>query len=114
MDEKVLLRGSRKSIGNDEHISNPVKEEVTETIRDESPAKEETAVPPTVRNGVIVTPNNILYVKVRKKPSFDSEPIEVLRKGDKVKLLKKETNFWKVSTSTNKIAYISSEFIKEE
>lgn len=112
MDEK-MLRGSRKE-KNDENTLNPVKEEVKEETKEESPVKVETPVPPTVKNGVIITTGNTLHVKVRKEPNFKSETLEVLRKGDKVKLLGKETGFWKVSTSTNKIAYISSEFIKEE
>lgn len=72
---------------------------------------ETTTVPPTGINGEII---NTLYVKVRREPNFDSEVLEVLRKGDKVKVLEKGNGFWKVSTSVNKIAYISSEFIKEE
>lgn len=83
-----------------------------EETAEPSPAEvETTTVPPTVTNGEIV---NALYVKVRREPNFDSEVLEVLRKGDKVKVMEKGNIFWKVSTSINKIAYISSEFIKEE
>lgn len=93
-------------------ITEAVNEEVERIIAEESPAEvETTTVPQTVINGEIV---NTLHVKVRRDPNFESEVLEVLRKGDKVKILEKGTDFWKVSTSVNKIAYISSEFIKEE
>lgn len=76
-----------------------------------SPAEMETTVPPTVINGKVV---NALNVNVRRGPSLDSEVLEVLTKGDKVKVLEKRKYFWKVSTSANKIAYISSAFVEEE
>lgn len=106
-----MSRGNRKEKFCDEPMTKTVKAEVEKVIRDTSPAEMETPVPPTVRNGEIV---NTLQVRVRKEPSFESEVVEVLRKGDKVKILKREGDFWKVSTSMNKIAYISSEFIKED
>lgn len=82
------------------------EEEITEM----SPAEVETTGPETT-NGTII---NSLFVKVRREPSFESEVIEVLRKGDTVVVLGKEGDFYKVATSVNKTAYISSEFIKEE
>lgn len=86
-------------------------EEPLTEIKEESPSDVETTVPPTVTNGEII---NALNVKVRKTPNPESKVLEVLRKGDKVKVLEKGDDFWKVSTSVNKIAYISSNFIKEE
>lgn len=105
-------RVSKKDRFQSEPITEAVREEVEKIIVEESPAEvETTTVPPTVTNGEIV---NTLHVKVRREPSFESEVLEVLRKGDKVKVLEKGNDFWKVSTSVNNIAYISSEFIKEE
>lgn len=77
---------------------------------EQSPAEVETTVPPTVTNGVIV---NALLVNVRREPCLNADVLEVLRKGDKVAILEKGTEFWKVSTSVNKIAYISSDFVME-
>ena len=106
-----MARVRKKDRFRGEPITEAVSEEV-EKMAEESPAEVETStVPPTVTNGEIV---NTLHVKVRREPSFESEVLEVLRKGDKVKVLEKENDFWKVSTSVNKIAYISSDFVKEE
>lgn len=91
------------------HEEYPTIEEVV-TKKEESPAQEETTGPETI-NGIIV---NRLNVNVRKESDLESEVLEVLRKGDKVTILGKENGFHKVSTSTNSIAYISSDFIKEE
>lgn len=85
--------------------------DINNKVKEKSPAEVETTVPPTVINGIII---NSLYVKVRKGPSFESEVVEVLRKGDKVKVLEKGAKFWKVSTNSNIVAYISSDFIEEE
>ena len=105
-------RVSKKDRFQGEPITEAVSEEVEKIVAEESPAEVETKTAPlTVTNGEIV---NTLHVKVRREPSFESEVLEVLRKGDKVKVLEKGNDFWKVSTSVNKIAYISSEFIKEE
>lgn len=88
------------------------KEFEQEETAEMSPAEvETTTVPPTVRNGEII---NALHVKVRRDPSFESEVLEILRKGDKVKILEKGVGFWKIKTSTNPIAYIAAEYIKEE
>lgn len=81
-------------------------------VKEESPAKVETTVPPTVtKNGKIV---NAIHVNVRTKPNLESDVLEILRKGDKVTILEMGESFCKVSTSKNKIAYISSKFIEEE
>lgn len=76
-----------------------------------SPAEVETMVSETIKNGTIV---GALNVNVRKGPSLESEVLEVLRKGDKVRILDKDNNFYKVSTSVNPVAYIAFDFIKEE
>lgn len=78
---------------------------------DESSAEGEANGPET-KNGVIV---NALNVNVRKEPSLETNNvIEILRQGDKVKILDKVGDFYKVSTSTNSVAYIFSSYIKEE
>lgn len=107
-----MTRGNRSSqVFFDDFISDDLtKKEIAKTI-EKSPTEVETPVPPTVTNGVIA---NALYVKVRKEPDFESDVLEVLPKGDKVTILEKGKDFWKVSTSINKIAYISSQFVKEE
>lgn len=86
-----------------------VVKEPTE-IRETSHAEVGAAGPET-KNGIVA---NSLHVKVRKEPSFEADVLEVLRKGDKVVILGKEGEFYKVSTSVNKLAYISLDFIKEE
>lgn len=84
--------------------------EEDEKTTEYSPAEVEKNGPET-KNGILV---NSLHVKVRKEPSYESDVLEILRKGDKVVVLGKSEGFYKVSTSVNKIAYISSDFIKEE
>lgn len=78
--------------------------------KENSPAEEEINGPET-KNGIIV---NALNVKIRKEPSFESGTIGVVRKGDKVTILEKLKEFYKVSTEKNGIGYISLDFIKEE
>lgn len=73
------------------------------------PAEVETTGPET-KNGIV---KDCLHVKVRNRPSYDSDVVEVLRKGDKVKILGKVGDFYRVSTSVNNDAYISSDFIEE-
>lgn len=75
-----------------------------------SPADVETTVPPTDKNGEIV---NALLVKARKKADKESEVVEFLRKGTKVKILGQEKGFYKISISETE-GYIMSEYIKEE
>lgn len=74
------------------------------------PAEVETDGPET-KNGIV---KDCLHVKVRKEPGYDSDVLEILRAGDKVTILGKVGNFYRVSTSVNRDAYISSEFVGEE
>lgn len=76
-----------------------------------SPAKRGTNGPET-KNGIIT---NSSIVNLRSEPSLDrNNVIELKRDGDKVKILDKIGDFYKVTTSVNKIAYVFSHFIKEE
>lgn len=86
-----------------------VSEEVKE-ITEESPAEVETTGPET-KNGII---KGSMYVNVRREPWVDENVLEVLRLGDKVKILGTVDGFYKVSTSAHKIAYISKDFVEEE
>lgn len=95
----------KKDYENESILCNNFEKEET------SPAEVETPVPKTVINGKIV---NTLHVNVRREPTSDSDVLEILRKGDRVKVLEKGEEFWKVSTSVHRIAYISSNFIEEE
>ena len=103
----MATKGNRKEKTYDEVIFDETKKISTES----SPAKVETAVPQTVKNGIII---NALLVNVRERPSFESRVLEVLKKGDKVKILKKGIDFWKVSTKNHSVAYISSKYVTEE
>lgn len=86
-----------------------IDEELKENT-DESLAEVETNGPET-KNGKII---NSLFVKARKKPSFESDVLEILRKGDPVKIIDRVGDFYKVSTILNELAYVSSEFVMEE
>lgn len=77
-------------------------------IAEQSPAEVETTGPETI-NGIII---NAKLVNVRKKPSFHSEVLEVLREGDMVTILDSEGEYYKVSTSVNKEAYIYGSYVK--
>lgn len=81
----------------------------TET-KAKSPAEVEINGPETT-NGTVI---NSIYVKVRKEPNYESEVLELLRKGDKVRILGRNGEFYIVSTNTISVAYISSDFIKED
>lgn len=86
-----------------------VEPEVEKELTEESPAQVETTGPET-KYGTIT---NAALVNVRKKPSLGSEVLEVLARGEKVKVLGKSGGFYKVSTRLNRTAYISSNFIEE-
>lgn len=99
--------------GNNRNNKQPEKEVVKETMvtTEVSPAEVETNGPET-KNGII---DGAMFVKVRREPWTDDDNVlEVLRKGDKVTIFGKVDGFYKVSTSVNKVAYISSDFVKEE
>lgn len=72
-----------------------------------SPAQVEKNGPET-KNGISTN-----LVKLRKDPSFESEVIEILGKGEKIKTIGKVKGFNKVCTESGHIGYISSKFIKE-
>ena len=93
-------------------VKNEINDELKETNTEKIPAEEEQTGPETIKGtGIIV---NSLFVKVRREPSTDADTVEVLRKGDKVASIGKAEEFYKVRTSTNRNAYILSEFVKEE
>lgn len=87
-------------------------EKITEnnTFTEYSPAEVEKTGPET-KNGIIV---NALFVNVRREPDYESEMVELLRKSDRVVIVGKVGEFYKVNTSVNRGVYISSNFIKEE
>lgn len=98
---------------NNRNNRQPEKEIAKESLisTEVSPAEVEMNGPET-KNGII---DGAMFVKVRREPWADDDNIlEVLRNGDKVTILGKVDGFYKVSTTMNKIAYISSSFIKEE
>lgn len=105
-----MARGNRKDRFYTEPMNGSVKEEVEETIIETFPAEEETTGPET-KNGTVI---NSLHVKVRRDPSFESDVVEYLRKGDTVIIHGMENGFYRVSTKRIPLAYIYSEFIKEE
>lgn len=74
-----------------------------------SPAEEEINGPET-KNGIVI---NALNVKIRKEPSFESDTIGLLRKGDEVTIMEKINDFYNISTKQNIVGYVSSDFIKE-
>lgn len=82
----------------------------TEEITEESPAEEETNGPET-KNGIIV---NSSTVRVREAPSYKSKTLGVMMRGDKVTILGKENEFYKISTRGIREAYIAKQFIEEE
>lgn len=84
-------------------------------MTDSSPAQVETNGPET-RNGIIV---NALYVKMRKEPTFESEILGILRKGDQVEIYEQTNEFYKVRpksvyVNNSRIVYIDKQYIKEE
>ncbi len=74
-----------------------------------TPTKDESSGPGTV-NGII---DNADSVNVRRRPSMTASVVEVLRKGDHVKILDEDKNFYKVFTPHNLSGYIVSNYVKE-
>lgn len=79
-----------------------------------SPAEMETTGPETINGIVTGTIINSIHVRARREPNIESDVIELLRKGDHVKILGNVAGFYKVETFANNIAYILSDFVKEE
>lgn len=90
---------SRRFFGIDE-----MKETTSET-----PTKDESTGPDTV-NGEIY---NAACVNVREYPKPMAKVLEVLNKGEKVKIMGKESGFCKVSTPNGFIGYIVAMYVKE-
>lgn len=77
-----------------------------------SPSAEMEAMAPKTKMGTIV---NSVVVKIRKEPNLKSDILEILQKGDKIRIRKKLDNgFYEVSTSAHSIAFILSDFIEED
>lgn len=93
-----------------EHEITEENVEEDHTVTEESPAEMETTGPETI-NGIII---NSVHVRARREPNIESDVIELLRKGDHVKILGNVDGFYKVETFANNIAYILSDFVKEE
>lgn len=74
-----------------------------------TPTKDESAGPETV-NGVI---DNAACVNVREHPDKMAKILEVLNKGEEVKILGKEYEFCKVSTPRGFVGYIVAMYVKE-
>lgn len=98
-----MARGSRTRI-------KTIEESISENVTEQSPAEVETTGPETI-NGIIV---NALHVNARREPSLESDPVDVLDRGEVVEVLEKRKYFWKIRTSKDRIAYISSAFIEED
>lgn len=101
---------SKKGKFYDDSTFDEKKKDVVETITEQSSAEVETTGPET-KNGIIT---NALFVKLRQEPNFNSEVVMVLRKDDVVTIVGKHGDFYKVTTKSNKVGYISSPFVKEE
>lgn len=101
--------GTTESIIDSEH-------EYDEEI-DEFPVQEQNG--PETRYGIVI---NTQYVNLRKEPSYTAEVLDILAKGDRVKILEhlKERGFYRISvrnlSATKDLddVYISSKFLKEE
>lgn len=74
-----------------------------------SPAEMETTGPET-KYGVVA---HAKRVNVRNQPSLVAEVLEIIHEGDKVVILAKLPNFYKVATGNSPEAYIDSRYIEE-
>lgn len=88
-----------------------IKKENDETnkLTDQSPAQMETNGPET-KYGIII---NSLYVKFRSRPNFESEPIGILRKDEKIEILERLDEFYKVRVEDHDV-YVAAKYVKEE
>lgn len=91
------------------HISEK-KKKFADYITEDPPAQVEEDGPET-KNGIII---NSLYVKMRKEPDFESDVIELLKKGDRVIMHERSNEFYRVSTTKNRVGYIAAQYVTEE
>lgn len=71
---------------------------------------EEKSNGPKTVNGVI---SNASLVNLREAASTSSKVLEVLKEGERVKILEKRDGFCKVFTSSNRAGYAVSKYVKE-
>lgn len=88
------------------------KNKETNELTDQSPAQVETNGPET-KYGIVVNSLYAEFVRFRSKPSFESEPIGVLRKYEKVEILERLDEFYKVRVEGHDV-YVAAKYIKEE
>lgn len=97
-----------KRISN-KYLEEEILKKEAETM-EEIPAGVESTGDPKTRTGIVV---DAAYVNVRREASFESEVLEVFRKGDRAVIIGEIGEFYKIRTSVNPVAYISSAFFKE-
>lgn len=81
-----------------------------EDFQSTSPAEVETTGPETI-NGIIT---NALSVKARDAANPEGKVVDVLTKGDRVRILGESHGFYKVETNRKDIVYVSKKFVVRE
>lgn len=66
---------------------------------------------PETKNGIVI---NSPFVNMRMGPSLDSRVIGMLRRGDKVEILQKGSEFYKVVDDKQHEGYVASPYIMED
>lgn len=101
---------NKTAMFNDEtNVDNKIREKNKKrTVRSHS--KYETNGPKTI-NGIIA---NKLLVNVRKEPRSDADVLGILNKGDRVTIIEKKADYYKIYSDDYGVCYISSNFIIEE
>ena len=97
-----MARGRRTNY--DDNMSENVKKD----FKEKALAEVRALVPET--NNRIITK----LVNLRREPNFDSDVVDILRKGARVKILEKTKDFYKIKFAGDRTAYVFSDFIKEE
>lgn len=57
---------------------------------------------------------NTELLNIRSQPTFESKVVRTLRRGEKVDIIKKIGEFYKIALDKERVGYISSKFCKEE
>lgn len=81
------------------------------TIRTGKSSARKKTTEPATENGII---SNAVYVKVRETPDPGAKVITVVNAKDKVEILDKDGEYYKIRLSSGDVGYIFSKFFEKE
>ena len=105
--KKKIIEESVKDYDLELMTNKEVKEEKEDVM---SPTEKETTVPEPVKGKI----SKELFVNIRRDPSMNNDPMDVLEKGDEVEIIGEIGDFYKVRFKNgSRIGYVLKELCEE-